>query len=263
VAKTPRRRTVVASITLAVVVAVAAVGVGLYAGVAVKEHQETGTWKAPGFADVVKVVAPAHSEPPSKTIYLERASLELAPGDDDAVRGRSSVVRSFHPSGPVKTSGWTGSTSGWKKLVACVTKQFAAFDVVVTDRRPAGDDYIVVAVGGSPGDIGIQDPHDGGMAPYNGRVIPKAIVFAFSKGNGNNPQLTCETVAQEVGHAYGLDHEYLCKDVMTYLSGCGNKTYVDKDAICGEENQRLCRDGARTQNSYQRLLRVLGPAAGK
>ena len=61
-------------------------------------------------------------------------------------------------------------------------------------------------------------------------------------------------------HAYGLDHGYLCKDTMTYLSGCGNKSFVDKDVRCGEKKARDCADGKPTQNSYRRLLSVLGPA---
>jgi len=86
------------------------------------------------------------------------------------------------------------------------------------------------------------------------------MIFAFSATNSNDVQATCETIAMEVAHAYGLDHEYLCKDVMTYLRGCGKKSFVDADAPCGESKKRTCEGGAPTQNSYQRLLKVLGPA---
>jgi hypothetical protein len=96
------------------------------------------------------------------------------------------------------------------------------------------------------------------MAPFNGGVIPRAVVFAFAAEVRHEVRATCETIAMEVAHAYGLDHEYLCKDVMTYLGGCGSKSFVDKAAPCGEKKRRPCHDGAATQNSYRRLLEVLG-----
>ncbi len=62
----------------------------------------------------------------------------------------------------------------------------------------------------------------------------------------------------EIAHAYGLDHEYLCKDVMTYLRGCGSKSFVDAEAPCGESKKRHCEGGSPTQNSFKRLVDVLG-----
>jgi hypothetical protein len=83
-------------------------------------------------------------------------------------------------------------------------------------------------------------------------------VFAFSGATGNDVEQTCETIAMEVGHSYGLDHEYLCKDVMTYLRGCGAKRFVDETVPCGEAKKRACETGGTTQNSYRHLLDVLG-----
>ena len=239
---------------------VGAVVVGVYAGVAVKRHAETGHWNMPKLDDVVKVVVPPRPAPPSRIIYLEKAAITIAPGPDDASHRVSSVVASFHPDGPVQTAGWKGSASGWKKLVACVQKQFAPFAVTVTDQRPAGDDFLLVAVGGRGKDIGIGDAHATGMAPYSGAPIPKAVVFAFAKTTGHDVRATCETVAQEVGHAYGLDHEYLCSDVMSYLPACGERRFVDGDAACGEVTERPCTNGAATQNSHRQLLAILGPS---
>jgi len=89
-------------------------------------------------------------------------------------------------------------------------------------------------------------------------VIPRPIVYAFSEQIENDVGETCEVIAHEVAHVYGADHEYLCQDVMTYLSGCGHKVFVDKDAPCGEKATRECEGGLATQNSYRRLLAVLG-----
>jgi hypothetical protein len=62
-----------------------------------------------------------------------------------------------------------------------------------------------------------------------------------------------------VGHAYGLDHSNVCKDIMSYGAGCGAKQFLDRPVRCGEHDERDCAGGAATQNSYAHLLAILGP----
>jgi len=243
-----RRLLIVGAIAFGVLVAVVA-------AVTVEVRVDTGEWRVPESDDFVRI-AQRVSRRPSKTIYLERRAVMLRPGEDDASSGMSSVLASGK-NAPTKTHAWTGGTAAWTRLVACVTKQFAPFDVVVTDQRPSHHDFIMVAVGGTASDIGVKSHHVSGLAPFNGGVIPRAVVYAFSATSGNDVRTVCETIAMEVAHAYGLDHEYLCKDVMTYLS-CGAKSFVDADAPCGEAKRRLCEGGAATQNSFRRLIAVLG-----
>jgi hypothetical protein len=227
----------------------------------VQKRLETGRWELPKVDEVIPEAAVPTAPPrPAKTLVLEDSPVTLYPGPDDAPTGMSAVIFAHHPQGPVTLPGWKGSKSGWKKLVACVKKMSAPFDVAVTETPPADDlEYMLVAVGGKPKDIGLDDKHVSGLAPFNGGVIPRAVVLAFSAAVKHDVRVTCETIAMEVAHAYGLDHEYLCKDVMTYLSGCGAKSFVDKDAPCGEKKARVCKGGAPTQNSYRRLMTVLGP----
>ena len=238
--------------------AVIALGVviAVVAAVTVEVRVDTGEWRMPDRDDFVRIAQRIGSRP-SKTIYLERQSIALRPGQDDASAGFSSVLASARNT-PIKTHGWTGGNVGWAKLVECVRRQFAPFDVTVTDQRPVTQDYILVAIGGRPGDIGIKSQNVTGLAPFNGSVIPRAVVYAFAAQSGNEVRAVCETIAMEVAHAYGLDHEYLCKDVMTYLPRCGGRTFVDADAPCGEAKKRPCEGGAKTQNSYRRLAAVLG-----
>jgi hypothetical protein len=141
---------------------------------------------------------------------------------------------------------------------------YAPFNVTVTDERPTTDNFMLVVVGGKPTDLGIKNSHHvSGLAPFNGDVIPRAVVFAFAATANNDVQSVCETVGMETAHAYGLDHGYLCKDVMTYLTGCGKKEgFVDKDVRCGESKARDCEGGKPTQNSFRHLIAVLGPAGG-
>lgn len=234
---------------------------GVVLGLFVVKRIETGGWHMLDKGDFVRVRDRVVGEPPpsaSRVIYLARAPMTLAPGEDDAAVGRSSVVAS-QGSVEVKVPGWKGTDKGWTQLVACVRKLFAPFDVEVTDKRPDTDDFVLVAVGGRPADIGMKNPRIGGLAPFNGEVIPRPVVFAFAQQLGNKVTPICETIGMEVAHAYGLDHGYLCKDVMTYLKPCGPKSFVDQDIPCGEAKKRPCAGGAPTQNSFRRLLAVLGP----
>lgn len=246
---------------LIALVALATLVGGVVLGLFVVKRIETGKWEMLDAEDFVKVQQRIAGAPPpqaSRVIYLARGPLTLAPGTDDAAAGKSSVVAA-QGSATVKLPGWKGSAKGWTQLVTCVRGLFAPFDVEVTDKRPDDDDFLLVAVGGRPADIGMKNPRIGGLAPFNGDVIPRAVVFAFAQQLGNQVRPVCETIGMEVAHAYGLDHGYLCKDVMTYLKPCGAKSFVDKDIPCGEGKKRPCVGGAATQNSYRRLMAVLGP----
>lgn len=225
---------------------------------------ETGEWKVPDKEDISRVVRTVKGEPApaSKTIFLARQGLELTPGIDNAPRGVSSVLASA-ANKPMKMPAWKGGETRWKSVMTCVKGLFAPFGVTVTDQRPTHDDFVLVAVSGRPTDIGIKSTRVGGLAPFNGQVIPKPVVFAFAAQLNHDVRAVCETIGMEVAHAYGLDHGYECKDVMTYLTGCGAKKFLDKTVPCGEKKKRACEGGALTQNSYQHLLKVLGARAPK
>jgi hypothetical protein len=239
------------------IVVLLAMTVSVIAAVMVSIRVESGEWRAPTKQDFVRI-ARRLDDHPSKVIYLERHGIALTPGDDYAAGGVSSVLANAGNK-PVKTRGFSGGDAKWKSIMSCVNKMFAPFDVTVTDQRPTDDKYMMVVVGGKPADIGsLDDHHVSGLAPFNGDVIPRAIVFAFASTVDNEPRAVCETIAMEVAHAYGLDHEYLCKDVMTYLRGCGTKTFVNADAPCGESKKRNCEGGTPTQNSFKTLVDVLG-----
>jgi hypothetical protein len=237
--------------------AVALIVISVVSAVVVSIRIDTGQWRAPEKQDFIRI-ANRLDNSPSKIIYLERRGIELKPGEDDAANGYSSVLKSASDK-PARTKGWSGGDAKWKKLVSCVQTMFSPFDVVVTDERPSESNFLMVVVGGKPADIGMKNSHHvSGLAPFNGSPIPRAVVFGFSATTNNDVRQTCETIAMEVAHAYGLDHAYLCKDVMTYLTGCGAKSFVDQDAPCGEGKKRACEGGAKTQNSYRRLIDVLG-----
>jgi len=90
-------------------------------------------------------------------------------------------------------------------------------------------------------------------------VIARPIVFAFSAQLGNRVRDVCETIGMEVAHAYGLDHGYLCSDVMTYLQPCGAKRFVDKDIRCGRPSRATARAVSRRRTRIAGCSRCSGP----
>lgn len=89
-------------------------------------------------------------------------------------------------------------------------------------------------------------------------VVERGVAFVFTRNLGGSTRRVCEVAAHEVGHVLGLDHEVLCQDPMTYLGGCGEKTFQDTWASCGEYSPRGCMCGAQ-QNTALHLLETLGP----
>lgn len=246
------------------VIGLVAIAAGVAVFVVVRTYKSTGEWKLPTAQSMVQIkeqIAPNSESAPSRVIYLHKGPIELLGGTDDASKNRSSIVERGEAE-RVVMPGFTGSHSQWSSIMKCTSKMFAPFDVTVTDALPASKDYILVAVGGKSTALKQkQHNHAGGLAPFIPKVaIPGAVVFAFSSVAKNNPRTVCETIGMEVGHAYGLDHGYNCKDTMTYLKRCGSRTFTDKDAPCGENTARTCAGGDATQNSRRYLMELLGPS---
>jgi hypothetical protein len=233
---------------------------GVAAGWALYTHKTTGVWRLPSRTDLGHAAKNlvGVEEPAPKVVYLHRGAITLKGGArDDATRNVSGIVGRTGKQ-EVRLRGYRGSDAQWKRIVSCVRATFRPFDIEFVEERPESDDYFMVTIGSRPRDIGYKDSRVGGLAPFNGTVIPDAVVFVFADSLGNRRRAICNTIAEEVGHAYGLDHIYDCSDVMTYLPDCGPKYFRDKDMPCGEHEERACIDGSPTQNTYQRLANLVG-----
>jgi hypothetical protein len=196
----------------------------------------------------------------SKTIYLNRKGVTLYPGNDDSRTNRSSIVNSTST-----VPAWNASETLWNATVTCMKDMFARWDVVVTDQDPGMTPHIEAVFGGSPGNVGMPSGV-GGVSPftYDCGVIENSIVFTFTSVFPQNAQVICEVMAQEVAHSYGLDHQMLASDPMTYLNYSGKRTFKDQTVSCGEYQNRACGIGGSVcrpnQNSVQLLNQRLGPA---
>lgn len=196
----------------------------------------------------------------SRTIYLNRAGITVMPGMSDARTNRSSLVTA-----KATIPEWNRSETLWTETVSCLRDLYAPFDVTITENDP-GDVPHMEAVFGGSGPL-LHLPRAGGVSPMSTRcnVIEHSIVFIFTEDLADSSKVICEVAAQEIAHSYGLDHELLASDPMTYLSYSGNRAFQDTLADCGEVSARACgvpgyASCRAKQNSYELLLERLGPA---
>ena len=193
------------------------------------------------------------NQPARRTIYLNRCALPgctVTAGQNSSINNTSSIISGTRN---LSTPGF--SDAEFAEYVGCMKEMFAPFNVDVTSTDPGAVSHQEVMLGADPAQAGFQFGVSG-VSPWSCGDIRNAIVFVFELGQPARE--VCETAAQELGHSFGLDHEFLCEDPMTYLLGCGNKSYQDVDASCGEGAPRPCECGSDTQNTYRRLLLTLG-----
>lgn len=200
----------------------------------------------------------AAQAPSSNIIYLKRCvgGCPVHYGMIDDSRTQTSSIAS----GDVVIGAFTQSDQVWADLVQCVKDTYAPFDVVVTDVDPGSVPHFENLVGGSPSDLRSDIPNAGGVAPFTCDEIPNAISFTFDV-YGPDALTLCWTASQETAHAFGLEHELLQPDPMTYLGASLPKRFRDVDAGCGEYAPRACKCPRVTQNSYRMIVGMFGPGA--
>ncbi|MGE0550866.1 MAG: Ig-like domain-containing protein [Kofleriaceae bacterium] len=194
----------------------------------------------------------------SRIIYLNKNGVTLLPGNNDSRTNRSSIVEQ-----QVAIPAWNASATLWADTVSCMRELFAPFDVTITDTNPGNVPHIEAVFGGSPQTVGLPS-NVAGVSPFTTdcRVIENSIVFTFTAVIQQNARTACEIMAQEVAHSYGLDHELLASDPMTYLNYNGNRSFKNQTASCGESQARPCGINGSTcrqnQNSFALLTERLG-----
>jgi len=197
-------------------------------------------------------------------LYLNpcRAGCTASAGRDDALGDRSSILGRDGIPSSISLAPFQWDQATWDGVVACVRATYAIYGVEVVTDPPAGP-HVEVMVAGSAAALNLAG-NTLGIAPLTNdcSALPSAIAFAFANAHLGGPQLVadlCATAAHEAGHVYGLDHEFECKDPMTYLTGCGVKVFLNRSVPCGEfDSARECKCGA-TQSSFLHLYDVLGP----
>jgi MYXO-CTERM domain-containing protein len=193
----------------------------------------------------------------SRIIYLHRCdttgcSVQYGTTDDSRT-GTSSIAE-----GDRTIGAFTQTEAVWQATLQCVKDTYAAFDVTITDVDPGNVPHFEEIIGGTPDQLRSDIPNAGGVAPFNCDEVPNGISFTFDV-YGPDPDALCWTVAQETAHTFGLEHEYLQKDPMTYVSGDLPKRFQWKDAPCGTNTPASCQcSSGGTQNSYKHLYTLFG-----
>jgi len=197
----------------------------------------------------------------SRTIYLNRTGVTILPGGNNSAQNRSSVTTQL-----AAIPAWNVSEPMWRDTVQCLEEMFAPFDVTFTETDPGPNVPHIEAVFGGSADLLGLPPRVGGVSPLSTScaVIESSMVFTFTSVIPQNARVACEIQAQEIAHSFGLDHELLASDPMSYLRYDGERAFQNELASCGETTERpcgingsVCRD---KQNSYAILLERLGPA---
>ncbi len=242
---------------------------------------ETRTIKASGTAAMFDIVATEHDDlqfarqvlPPSNTtpttsaalaqsrvIYLNKNGVTLTPGNNDSRTNRSTIATQA-----TTIPAWNVSATTWNATVACMRDLFSPFDVSVVETDPGTVPHIEAVFGGSPGQLGMP-ANVAGVSPFTTdcSIIENSIVFTFVNVIPQDARLACEIMAQEVAHSYGLDHELLASDPMTYLNYNGNRSFKNQAVSCGEDVTRPCGINGSTcranQNSVALMTERLGAA---
>ncbi len=192
-------------------------------------------------------------------VYMNRMGGQFTPGNNNSSTNSTTLA-----SQTVNFPAANLSDGSWNQIMGCVRQQFSQFNIVVTDVDPGATPHFESVIGGSPELLGMPSGV-GGVSPFtsNCDIIPRSIVFSFTDVLPDNPQVICEVAAQEIAHSFGLDHEYLCADPMSYLSGCGAKSFQNEPAPCGEFSARACAAeqydcGYAQQNSVELLTQRIG-----
>ncbi len=192
----------------------------------------------------------------SNIIFLNRCvgGCTINPGFGDSRENTSSIL-----GGTAFISEFSHDDETWDEMVRCVKLVYEPFDIQITDVDPGSASHFEAIVAGTDDEAGFSAD---GVAPAVCGIANNAITFNFAN-QMNSVDRMCWTVAQETAHAFGLDHEYLCSDPMTYRNDCsGTKFFQDVDAPCGEGGPRSCScTGFSTQNSFRRIRDHFGTGA--
>ena len=194
----------------------------------------------------------------SRIIYLNKNGVTLSPGDNDARLNRSTIA-----STQVSIPAWNVSATTWNETVTCMRELFQRFDVQIVETDPGNVPHIEAVFGGSPTALGLPT-NVAGVSPFTTdcSIIENSIVFTFSGAFTFTSREACEIMAQEVAHSYGLDHELLASDPMTYLQYTGNRAFQDTLANCGESTVRACGINGSVCRQQQNSVTLLRDRLG-
>jgi hypothetical protein len=200
----------------------------------------------------------------------------------------STVDQSDIAGGNVMLSAYNGGDAKWSAIVNCVKGVMAPFNIQVTDQDPGMQPHFEVMVAGLASQLNSQLGSQGilGIADYActdpsnpgscyAAYLPNALVFAFANDQyfGGDTNEICGTAAQEIAHAWTLDHTTVTSDPMTYYNYATPLKFKN-GAQCGSDcqgsqspfglpctnNTHVCMStGQQTQDELDIITKIFGP----
>lgn len=205
------------------------------------------------------------AQPTYVYVNMDGANL-VCNGGDNATVNSSIIACQYGFSGPYPSYG--GTQAQRQTVLDAVKADWAPFNVVITDTRPAQGPYTMCMTGPAnhPFGNGVL-----GIAPLDcNNYVANNVVFAFHSASqlggflGANTQAT--TISQEVAHAFGLEHVGSSSDIMNPTNQGGNPSFTNtciqivttngQGIVCNSQHTKYCPSGS--QNSYQELLGMFG-----
>lgn len=208
---------------------------------------------------------PGNKYPRKHTLFLNFSGGMLYTGSDNSAEDRSTLARQ----GVYPVFGGGESTA--LSIIQAVEADFEPFGIrIMYEARPRKVvPYTMEMVGGSWTDTTIDSPA-GGVAPGAdcGALGQRHVVYTFS--NGGSVLGAASTIAQEAGHAYGLDHTFDCDSVMSYCGG-GEKSFRQgcsglceaqcqgvNSAGCRLTHEMFCGEGNDEQDDVAEMAWIFG-----
>lgn len=214
-------------------------------------------------ADVDRLRPPtqpkAHASP--GVVFVNFDGAQLSPGADDA---KSNITQITNLAG---TFAPYGEGTKREAVMQALLTDWAAYDVFITDERPASGEYTMNMTGPT-------NPFGGGVlgiAPLdcNDSQTHSNITYAFHSVNDQfSAAVTATTVSQEVAHSYGLEHVDEPGDIMNPYNAGGDASFIDaciqivtngQPIACGSQHAAHCAGGT-AQNAHLELLDLFGAA---
>jgi hypothetical protein len=239
----------------------------------------------------------------SRVLFLNRCKNGCAVKPASQGASDSTIDQSDIAGGNVMLSAYNGGDSGWGEIVSCVKRVMSPFNITVTDVDPGTQPHFEVMVAGTAEELNNQLGGQGilGIADYAcvdpsapgscyASFLPDALVFAFANDpyfNGDTNTI-CGTAAQEIAHAWTLDHTTVNTDPMTYRPYSTSSPLAFKNgATCGSDcgqyngcsncnlfgvtcsgsglsSTHPCMStGQSTQNEVDIITKIFGPAGAQ
>ncbi len=213
---------------------------------------------APVLRDVMHVVTRDPAVPVPDQVNSHTLFLNPCTGGCVVHSGQTDSTTSTSDIGSGTLAAFPYGDTVWNDTVACVTRIMAPFNIQVVTTKPSGD-FFEVMIAGNSCDILDQSECSGvgGIADYPCQgpgdcfesYIPDALVFDFATSIGNDANYLCGVAAQEIAHAWTLDHTIETTDPMTYNGYAANLTYAN-GAKCGSDCLYSCPSGSGTCDAF-------------